>query len=73
MSDPIVDIVTLAQKCIEQVPVIVLGSGASLQFGISGMTELQNHLLKHGKPLNPADAKLWGDFTTELRHRETIT
>jgi hypothetical protein len=68
MSDPIEDIVKLAQKCIEQVPVIVLGSGASRQFGISGMTELQNHLLKHVKPLNPADAKLWGDFTTELGH-----
>jgi len=32
------------------VPVIVLGSAASRQYGISGMTELQNRLLKQVKP-----------------------
>jgi hypothetical protein len=68
MSDPLEDVVKLAQRCIAQVPVIVLGSGASRQFGISGMAELQDHLLRHVKPANPADAKLWGDFTTELAH-----
>jgi hypothetical protein len=66
MSTPLEYIVKLAQKCIEQVPVVVLGSGASRQYGISGMTELQNHLLQHVNPSGASDTKVWGEFTTEL-------
>ncbi len=66
MSTSIEDIVKLAQKCIEHVPVIVLGSGASRQFGISGMTELQNHLLKQVNPSEASDTKVWGEFVEEL-------
>ncbi len=67
MSDPVEDILKLAQKCIEKVPVIVLGSGASRPFGISGMPELQNHLLSHVNPTGTGDANLWRDFADELR------
>lgn len=66
MSTPIEDILKLAQKCIENVPVIVLGSGASRQYGISGMTELQNYLLQHVNPSGANDTEVWGEFTTEL-------
>lgn len=67
MPDPVEEIVGLAQKCIEKVPVIVLGSGASRPLGISGMPELQNHLLQHVNPAGTDDTNLWRNFADELR------
>ncbi|HOW64458.1 MAG TPA: SIR2 family protein [Candidatus Paceibacterota bacterium] len=67
MPDPAEEVVKLAQKCIEKVPVIVLGSGASRPFGISGMPELQHCLLSHVNPTGTSDSNLWRNFTDELR------
>ena len=35
----------LVQECIRNTPVIILGSGASAQYGIPGMPHLKTHLL----------------------------
>jgi hypothetical protein len=66
MGNPVEEAVKLAQRCIEKVPVIVLGSGASRPFGISGMPELQAHLMKQVNPASAGDAQLWAEFTSEL-------
>jgi hypothetical protein len=46
-------------RCLGQLPVIVLGSGASAAHGVPGMPALQAHLLGHVKPANTADEDAW--------------
>lgn len=55
---------TLAQDCVRQSPVIVLGSGASAGYGIPGMWHLGEHLSKSVPPAEsvPVDLKGWQEF-----------
>jgi hypothetical protein len=66
MSDPIDQVIKLSQKCVEQVPVVVLGSGASAQYGIGGMGSLQKHLLASIMPANVKEKRIWKQFAEEL-------
>lgn len=66
MGDPLDEVIKLAQKCIEQVPVIVLGSGASLQYGVGGMADLENHLIKNIKPNQKSHKEIWESFLKAL-------
>ena len=66
MSDTLDQIIKLAQKCVEQVPVVVLGRGASAQYGIGGMGALQKHLLSSVKPGGRNEAEVWKKFSEEL-------
>ncbi len=48
--DTLETVIQLAQKCLQESPVIVLGSGHSAAYGISGMGGLKSHLLANVKP-----------------------
>jgi SIR2-like domain len=58
-------VIQLAQKCLESMPVIVLGSGASIPYGIGGMQELKDHLLKT-VTASAEDAEAWNGFKESL-------
>jgi hypothetical protein len=66
MSDPIDQVIKLAQKCVGQIPVVVLGSGASAPYGIGGMGALRDYLLASIKPTNEKDKDAWILFSAEL-------
>ena len=66
MSDPTEQVIKLAQKCVGQIPVVVLGSGASAQYGIGGMDALKDHLLASIKPADANENGAWILFSTEL-------
>jgi SIR2-like domain len=59
-------VIKIGQRCLEQVPVIVLGSGASAQYGVGGMGALQDHLLKNVKPSDPSEKDAWNRFSADL-------
>lgn len=61
------EVLKLAQKCLSEVPVIVLGSGASLQYGVGGMDELGEHLAKNIAPTEAADLTAWQKFIDDLK------
>ena len=50
MADPIERVYRLAQQCVESVPVIVVGSGASMGHGLPGMWELAQYLVANVDP-----------------------
>lgn len=54
------------ERCLAQLPVIVLGSGASAAHGVPGMPALQAHLLKQIKPQNSVDEDAWLLIKTAL-------
>jgi hypothetical protein len=61
-------ILQLAQNCLQRTPVIVLGSGHSAAYGISGMGPLKEHLLATVTPgESTAAQEAWGRLTTELQ------
>lgn len=60
-------VIQLGQKCLEQVPVLVLGSGASYPHGIGGMRELQLHLVSKMSPASESEAASWQLFLNELK------
>lgn len=65
-STPLSSVIKLAQKTLEPVPVIVLGSGASAQYGIGGMGALSKHLLADIKPTAANEKDVWTKFAAEL-------
>lgn len=61
-------ILKFIQECIAEVPVIVLGSGASAAFGIAGMTELARYLIDNINPSeSEAELEQWEKLKSELR------
>jgi hypothetical protein len=58
----------LAQDCVSRTPVIILGSGASAAYGIPGMPQLRDHLLKIACPstAKPDEVTKWGEFQSKL-------
>ncbi len=58
----------LAQDCVSKTPVIILGSGASAAYGIPGMPQLTNYLLKVPCPAaaTPDEAAKWSEFQTKI-------
>lgn len=66
MSEEIpVELIRFIQTCMSQVPAIVLGSGASMAFGMPGMQDLSKYLISS---VVPEDSELeeWEKFKTEL-------
>ena len=63
-----VDFVKQAQKYFQKFPTIILGSGASAPFGLSGMESLASHLVKHFDVTNVDDDDLilWKMFAEAL-------
>lgn len=62
--------IKIASDCISEVPVMVLGSGASCAYGIRGMYPLAQYLIENVIP-NNRDATCWESFKAELQqHRD---
>lgn len=55
----------IASDCISEVPVMVLGSGASCAYGIRGMNELAQYLIVNVTPTND-DSAIWEKVKSEL-------
>ncbi len=64
-SPSIEDVLKIAQECLGKVPVTVLGSGASLAYGVGGMGELQDFLLRHIVP-DVGEDEVWNRFKEAL-------
>ncbi|QDV81044.1 SIR2 family protein [Botrimarina mediterranea] len=58
-------LIKFAQKCLESMPVVVLGSGASIPYGIGGMGDLQKHLLSNVTP-ETGEESAWKTFTDSV-------
>ena len=65
----------VAQECISKLPVIILGSGASAEYGIPGMPGLKDHLLTVACPTsaNKEDEKKWEEFLEKLNTTDLET
>jgi hypothetical protein len=59
----------IAQDCVARTPVIILGSGASVPYGIPGMPGLQSHFLKISPPpgCSSTDQTAWSEFLAQLK------
>ena len=64
-EDELAAILRLANDCLADVPVTVLGSGASCAHGISGMWALSQYLIEKVEPLAD-DAETWDQFKEKL-------
>lgn len=64
----------LAQECIMNAPVIILGSGASAAHGIPGMTALASHLQGTTSPSKtPEEHMRWTEFVNALNTSDLET
>ena len=63
---------TLAQECLKSSPVIVLGSGASVPFGLPSMVELAQHLTSSdpADTLNQQELVQWDQFVSRLQNQD---
>lgn len=61
----------IASDCISEVPVMVLGSGASCAYGIRGMNGLAQHLIENVAPVKD-DGDIWEAFKAELHQHSDL-
>ncbi|MFZ5826331.1 MAG: SIR2 family protein [Bacillota bacterium] len=67
MADIVELVVKRAQKCLEAIPVMVLGSGASAAHNIPGMGALRDHLVSSIQPTEEDSGySVWQAFTAQL-------
>lgn len=62
----------LGQKCLEGTPVLVVGSGASIPFGVRGMRQLEAVLLEEVKPSAGEANDAWGTFIAALTETKDL-
>lgn len=55
----------ITQECLKAFPVIVLGSGASIPFGLPSMKDLADQL-RESPPKDGQNDPVWNDFVTDL-------
>ena len=73
MADEPIDVISkTAQECIRQVPVIVLGSGASFSHKIRGMPELANYLQVHIIADGQAEIDAWTLIRTSIANGDGL-
>ena len=58
-------VLKIANDCIKEVPVLVVGSGASAAYGIRGMSGLSEYLIQHVRP-SAEDVGDWDAFRRKL-------
>lgn len=63
--------IKIASDCIAEVPVMVLGSGASCAYGIRGMYPLSEYLIEKVEPVDD-DAECWDTFKAELEQHSDL-
>ena len=61
----------IANECITEVPVMVLGSGASCAYGIRGMCQLSEYLIERVTP-ETEDSESWDAFKAELAQHSDL-
>ncbi len=59
-------------RCLERLPTIVLGSGASAAHGVPGMPALQEHLVQSIEPKSTADEDAWLLVRTALNKGDDL-
>lgn len=59
IAEALEKVATLAQKCYQENPVIILGSGASIPHGLPSMHELQKYLADQVNPEEGHEADAW--------------
>lgn len=59
-------IATFAQSCFQKHPVVILGSGASVVYGLRGMNELAQYLRDYIQPDEGEEADAWLSIKTAL-------
>ena len=64
-ENELAEILKLASDCLAEVPVTVLGSGASCAYGISGMGALSKYLIENVEP-HADDTSTWEEFEEVL-------
>ena len=64
--DSLAEISKLAQNCSQNNPVLVLGSGASVPFGLPAMKPLADYLVSNVKPEDEAETDSWLMIRTAL-------
>jgi hypothetical protein len=65
------EILRLAQKCLETVPVVILGSGFSAAHGVRGMGPLAEYLSANVQ-VTSADEDAWQQFRSELNRTNDL-
>ena len=62
------------QRCLKSPPVIVLGSGASIPFGLPSMPDLARRLVESSPEgtLGPSENRIWKDFTDALEAKNDL-
>lgn len=61
-----IDIIRFVQECMSNIPTIVLGSGASMAYGMPGMPQLADYLLECIHPLEE-EMEAWTYFENYLK------
>lgn len=59
-------ILKAAQQCVQQHPVLVLGSGASASYGLRGMPALAQHLVTNVSVANAEEEEIWDSVKADL-------
>lgn len=69
-SDIFENVIQESQRCLKSCPVIVLGSGASIPFGLPSMSDLADHLIEsmQKRTLTDQERSLRDNFIAELKH-----
>lgn len=69
---PLESAIELGQECLKSSPVIVLGSGASVPFGLPSMSGLAQHLGKSDPKgvLNKQNSQAWQEFVDKLEKQD---
>jgi hypothetical protein len=66
-NEPLEIAATLGQKCLENSPVIILGSGASIPYGLPSMEDIRDHLVRLDLPENLKEfSENWNKLTYNL-------
>lgn len=73
MSTELEIVVRRAQRCLESIPVIVLGSGHSAGCGVPGMGGLRDHLLASIVPGDESERSAWSRFCEVVKTNDLET
>jgi hypothetical protein len=65
MTEQLDTAIRVAQKCLELQPVIIVGSGASVPYGLPTMAEIGSHLISSINPAE-ADKEIWEKVCNQL-------
>ncbi len=71
-DEPIEIVARIAQGCVQRIPTVVLGSGASVSHGIRGMGPLATFLQENLVPVGEEETEAWMLIRTALGHDDGL-